>query len=487
MSAAVQSEARILCADDTDAQRYAVSRVLRGAGFEVIEARTGRQALDMMQAHPDLVVLDVNLPDLSGFEVCRQIKACETTARIPILHVSATVVSTGARVTGLEGGADAYLIQPIAPEELIATIRALLRVRRAEEALWRSHQQYRQFFEATPLPCVVFDISDLRVLAVNAAAVAKYGYSREEFTAMNLRNIVADESWPSLSNHRQEASLAAHSAQLQRHSTKDGSLLDVEVSWASLSLDDRDARLVIVQDITEKLKRESAEKNEAIRRLLLERILQAQEEERQKISRELHDETGQLMTSLLIGLRSLSDARRLSDARQQAQRLREIASQAIGELSRLARGLHSSILDDLGLEAALRRFADDFSATHHIHVNLDLRADQLVALSKHAQLNLYRIIQEALTNVARHAQAKCVCIKFDTRAAELHVSIRDDGRGLPPLAQSSDPAAHLGIEGMRQRAAILGGILEVLSEPQQGVAIELSIPINKTTAADWVA
>ena len=92
------SEGTILCADDTEAQRYAVSRVLRRAGFRVLEASTGRQALEMSASGPDLVVLDVNLPDISGIEVCKRIKSAESPARIPVLQVSATLVSTEARV-----------------------------------------------------------------------------------------------------------------------------------------------------------------------------------------------------------------------------------------------------------------------------------------------------------------------------------------------------------------------------------------------------
>ena len=483
MSGTVHSGTKILYADDTEAQRYALSRVLQRAGYEVIEAGTGRQALEKMEAKPDLVVLDVNLPDISGFEVCREIKNREASARTPVLHVSATVVTTDARVTALEGGADAYLVQPIAPEELIATVRALLRVRKAEEALWRSNEQYRQFFEATPLPCLVFDTSDRNILAVNAAAVAKYGYSREEFAGMNLRNIAAEQSLPDVTAN---LNVPAAGNLVRRHRTKEGSLLDVEVTWAALNLENRDASLAIVQDITEKLKREAAEKEEAMRRLLLEHVLQAQEEERQRISRELHDETGQLMTSLLIGLRTLSDARRLADARRHAQQLREIASKAIGELSRLARGLHSSILDDLGLEAALRRYTDEFSSTHGIAVNLEL-AITLGALGRNEQLNLYRIIQEALTNVARHAHASQVWIKFENAAGDLHVSIRDNGCGFPSAGIPDETTGHLGIAGMKQRAAMLGGTLEVSSQAQQGVIIQLCIPHDRKNPAESVA
>ena len=145
--------------------------------FDMLDLRClkrgpGSEALAMVEGHPDLVILDVNLPDISGFSVCKQIKGNESTSRIPVLHLSATMVSTDARVAGLEGGADGYLVQPVEPTELMATIRALLRVRRAEEALWKSEQQYRLFFETNPLACWVFSASDLRILAVNEAAVS---------------------------------------------------------------------------------------------------------------------------------------------------------------------------------------------------------------------------------------------------------------------------------------------------------------------------
>src|SRR5579864_7074693 len=243
----------ILYADDTEAQRYAVSRVLRNAGFHVLEARTGQQALEMSTNGPDLIVLDVNLPDISGIEVCKRLKADEATARTPVLQVSATLVSTEARVAGLEGGADAYLTQPIEPKELIATVRALLRVRTAEEQLWKSQLQYRSFFEANPLPCCVFDTSDLSILTVNAAALQHYGYSREEFMAMTLREFsVPDEQAAFLKALGEDAS-SKHSLRTWKHVTKNGMLIDVDVSWAPLELNGKNVRLAILQDVTERL------------------------------------------------------------------------------------------------------------------------------------------------------------------------------------------------------------------------------------------
>ena len=468
----------ILYADDTEAQRYAVSRVLRNAGFHVFEARTGQQALEMSASRPDLIVLDVNLPDISGIEVCKRLKAEELTARTPILQVSATLVSTEARVAGLEGGADAYLTQPIEPKELIATVRALLRDRALEEQLWKSQLQYRSFFEANPLPCCVFDTSDLRILTVNAAAVQHYGYSREEFTAMTLRELPVPEERSAFLKALGEGTSSKHSLRIWKHVTKNSKLIDVDVSWALLELNGNNVRLAIMQDVTEKLGLQVAQHHEEIRRLLLERALQVQEDERRRIARELHDEAGQLMTSLLIGLRSLSDARRLADAKQQAKHLREIASNAIDEIGRLARGLHSSVLDDLGIEEAIRRVADEFAKTHAIQVNLEITSVHLSEFSRDEQINLYRILQEALTNVARHAQAHSVKVSFQSSVAGLEVIICDDGRGFSAPVRNS--SRHLGIEGMRQRAASLGGTLRVISSAEGGTQVQLHVPYKPT-------
>ncbi len=468
-----QTGLRILHVDDTDAQRYAISRVLRHAGFEVLEARTGQQALDIVKRLPDLVILDVNLPDISGFAVCKQIKANKATSRIPVLHLSATMVSTDARVAGLDGGADGYLVQPVEPDELVATIRALLRVRKTEEALWKSEQQYRLFFETNPLACWVFSTSDLKILAVNEAAVQQYGYSREEFMTLAFSDISPQE-WA----HPGGAGVPPfRSATLLQHETKSGDLIDVEEVWAPLHLNGSDARLAIVQNVSEKLKREETRRQEEMRRLLLERVLQAQEEERQRIARELHDEAGQLMTSLLVGLRAVSDARQLKDAKVQAKALRKIASKAIGEVGRLARGLHSSVLDELGLQDAVQRFADDYSAVHRLRVKLDFGQTPFSRLERFAQIGLYRIIQEALTNVARHSQAQAVSIVFDWHEPLLCLTIRDDGAGFRSRNVGDRPSSHLGIEGMRQRASILGGTFHIKSEPSRGTAIEVRLTL----------
>ncbi|MFZ0731085.1 MAG: response regulator [Candidatus Sulfotelmatobacter sp.] len=125
---------RILAVDDNDALRYSLVRSLREAGYQVMEAKNGAEALSLVKQLPDLVTLDVNLPDIHGFDVCKQIKSDPLTAHIPVLHLSSTFVDPDARVKGLSSGADAYLAEPIDRAELVATVAALLRLKNAETA-----------------------------------------------------------------------------------------------------------------------------------------------------------------------------------------------------------------------------------------------------------------------------------------------------------------------------------------------------------------
>ncbi len=137
----------ILIVDDDKAQAYAMARVLVRAGFQVLHVHTGREALLAVKRCPDLLVLDIDLPDVNGRDICRSVKADPTTARIAVLHVSATQTGSAAQAEALEQGADAYLVQPVDPHVLIATVRALLRMKRAEEEAHASEQRYRAMGE----------------------------------------------------------------------------------------------------------------------------------------------------------------------------------------------------------------------------------------------------------------------------------------------------------------------------------------------------
>jgi signal transduction histidine kinase len=136
----------ILNVDDYGPGRYARTRILQQAGFKVLEAATGMEAIELARAHsPALILLDVNLPDINGFEVCRIMRQNPRSVNATIVHISASNIQPHHQITGLEGGADSYIVEPIEPAVLIATVKALLRAREAEEALRRSNKELEQF------------------------------------------------------------------------------------------------------------------------------------------------------------------------------------------------------------------------------------------------------------------------------------------------------------------------------------------------------
>jgi PAS domain S-box-containing protein len=161
----------ILHVDDNEANRYIVTRILQNADFTVVEAATGAAGLKAAAEYqPDLVILDVKLPDISGFEVCRQIKANPETASIPVLHLSASYIQSQDKAEGLDSGADAYLVQPVEPIELLATLRSLLRIRRAEEAALSSAREWQTTFDSIKDSVCLVDAEGI-ILRCNQAMI----------------------------------------------------------------------------------------------------------------------------------------------------------------------------------------------------------------------------------------------------------------------------------------------------------------------------
>jgi PAS domain S-box-containing protein len=233
----------------------------------------------------------------------------------------------------------------------------------------------------------------------------------------------------------------------------------------------------IVTDITER------KKAEEIRAHLLAKLVSAQEEERKRIAQELHDETGQSLTSMLVGLRTLEEAGSLERVRNQAGDLRTIAARTLDEVRRLALGLRPSLLDDMGLEAALRHYAEEYHRTHHMSVDLCINGLEQERLPPRVETALYRIVQEGLTNVAKHAAARTVSVLLRRTEHEILLIVEDDGCGFVAnsMTQAGDATQHLGLHGMQERAALLNGCIKVESSPGKGTAIYVQIPIRQDT------
>jgi PAS domain S-box-containing protein len=188
--AAAATRGAILVVDDNPSSRYATSHILRADGFLVFEAASGQEALLLAeQRRPDLVVLDVNLPDIDGFEVCRRLRASPLTARTPVVHLSATFVNAADQVRGFEMGADGYITHPVEPPVLIATVNAFLRTRRAEDAMRASEAKFKAVFEQAPSGIALFD-SDMTFLDVNPATCATFSRDAEALIGQPLSGLL---------------------------------------------------------------------------------------------------------------------------------------------------------------------------------------------------------------------------------------------------------------------------------------------------------
>ena len=213
---------------------------------------------------------------------------------------------------------------------------------------------------------------------------------------------------------------------------------------------------------------------------LLRRLFESQERERAHIARDLHDGVGQSLTALLVGLRTIEDTGDLATARARARELRELAAAAHGEVRSLARGLKPVILEELGLVAAVERLCEDFERAHGVEVTLVRDAAAVDRLEPSAETALYRIVQEGLANIARHAEAREVEVRLRQEDDSLMLSLRDDGRGfdLEDLAAVKGREGSFGLASIRERALMLGGECSVHTRPGKGTTIEILVPLT---------
>jgi two-component system, NarL family, sensor histidine kinase UhpB len=213
---------------------------------------------------------------------------------------------------------------------------------------------------------------------------------------------------------------------------------------------------------------------------LSHRILQAQEEERQRVARELHDEAAQALTSLLVHLRLLERAYTPEQAQERVSELRELTAQALEEVRRVALDLRPKILDDLGLTAALGWRVDEFNAAGDAVATLKVDGIH-ERLPRTVELVFYRVAQEALNNVARHATASRVTMTLNRDDEYLMLSVVDNGRGF----DSSRPAPQngitggLGLLGIHERMSMVGGTVEIVSTPDQGTRLYARLPMKE--------
>jgi signal transduction histidine kinase len=212
--------------------------------------------------------------------------------------------------------------------------------------------------------------------------------------------------------------------------------------------------------------------SERVARDTVRRVIEAQETERRRLALELHDETGQALTSILLGLKAIRAADTEQDAEQAEADVRSLVVQALQDVRALAVELRPSALDDYGLVPALQRLAETFSARSGIETSVETSVEG--RLRPEIETTLYRVVQEALTNIVKHAGARHVSIVVSSRGRTVAATVDDDGRGF--LADEVRQEA-LGLLGMRERLALVSGTLTVESSPESGTTVVAEVPL----------
>lgn len=754
------SRMRVLVVDDSDELRAAFSALLKRAGYETLNAKSGAECLRIVAENPpDLVLLDVILPDMSGADVCKQIKSNERSAGVLVLHISGVRTSAINEIEGLEGGADGYVTKPIDGRTLLAHVNALLRIKKSEEALRQVSGHFRAVFESTIDAMLVVDDAS-NCIDLNPAACALLGLQKEEIVGRRFLEVVnqsldwgdADRGWQDFLNnghkcgefrlHRQDGStreieyaaqaaflanrnlwvlrdvgarkraeraiqeahdqlenkvrqrtaelMAANSflkQEIADRETIEEALVEATTVWEQtfnaipdqlcvmdlegvilrvnkamrdqfepvhgdlVGLDYRlcycgtttpeteppcstvlcDGSPVVVEtefpvlegsyvvacyplrdgkgeqwgaisavrDITERKRTQAALKeaeekyrgifenaiegifqstsdgrflsaNPALARMfgydsaeqlindrknierehyvdperrrtfkklieengvvwgfelqasrkdgsmiwtsenvqavrdesgkllyyegiveditrrkeveaerleLQRRLVRAQEDEQRRISRELHDQLGQSLVALLLGLKSLKDTVQSKPAKGKIQRLQDMTSRIADEMHGLIRELRPTALDDLGLYTALSNYIEEWSQRSNIAADFHSNGLLNQRLESQLESTIYRIVQEALNNVMKHADAQSVSVILEKRANRVSVIVEDDGIGFDVEELLTTPARNrrFGLLGMQERVMLVGGSLNIESTPGVGTTVLVHI------------
>lgn len=317
-----------------------------------------------------------------------------------------------------------------------------------------------------------------RILDVNPAAERMFGYEREEILGAEVETLVPEGARPGHRREREEYAADPEARPMGiglelRGVRKDGTEFPVEISLSPVEVEGELRVVSIVRDVTD-------------RRRLQEfgaGTVRAAEEERRRIARELHDDTAQRLAGLLIRLRL---ARRARDPEERDRLLDEVREEVLASaeaVRRIARGLRPPALEDAGLGTALYGHVRQRLESSALEASVEIEPVE-DRLDEESKLAVYRIVQEALSNVVRHAEAETVRIRVYGKDGHVVAEVVDDGRGfaIPESVDGLDGG--LGIVGMRERAAIAGGELELESVPGRGTTVRVRIPMREGEVED---
>ena len=351
--------------------------------------------------------------------------------------------------------------------------------KQAEQAVKQSEEHYRHLFEQSR-DAIYTTTREGKFVDINQSFLGLFGYTREEIIGFKAQEIYANPSdQPRLKQEvDQKGFVRDFEAKLRK---KDGTEIDCLITASVRQADDRSilGYQGIIRDITKRKQAEAElKRSQEELRNLTAHLQSVREEERRSLARDIHDDLGQALTALKMDLSLLrkkfpKDQKPLLDRTQAISKLMDTSIETV---KRISTELRPGVLDDLGLTAAIEWQAEEFQ--HRTGITCEVTSDPRdIILDRDRSTAIFRIFQESLTNVARHAQATRVTASLKEKAGTLELKVRDNGRGITK-EQISDPKS-FGIIGMRERVYPWEGQVKVKSAPGQGTTVEVRIPLAK--------
>jgi len=351
--------------------------------------------------------------------------------------------------------------------------------KRAEAALRQSEERYRELFENAKDAIYVHDLSG-RYVSLNLAAEKLSGYARDEIIGKHFSNFVAPRDLKyvrtNLCKKLDEEGETTYEVDVI---TKDRRRVPVEVNSRLIYENGQPIGVQgTARDITERKRAQEA------LQVYSRRLIEAQEAERQSLARELHDEIGQVLTAVRINLQTVQSSSRNVAALPHVEESIVIVDEALGRIRDLSLELRPSLLDDLGLASALRWYVDRYGERTGIAAEVLCGFEERGRLPLELETECFRIAQEALTNVARHAHATHLSVQLDSGVEKLLLTITDNGIGFDAetLLNTASLASTLGLRGMQERALAMNGHIEINSSPGSGTQVRATFPLKRSNS-----
>lgn len=462
---------KILIVEDNLNQSKSLSDIIRVNGYKPEIAVSAGETLSKMGTEtPVVALIDLKLGNESGLEVIRAIKERSPHTECIVLTGH---VSQSSAIEAIDLGAYSYLQKPYEMDQLLLTIERAIEKQLTEKAKRAAEEKFAVAFRSNPGAVSISTLPDERFIDVNDSFLSLSGYKRREVVEQTCAEI---GFWAVSEQHRKFIKELQDLGMVNNFEItfrcKNGELHTGLISAETIYLNEKSCILAVIIDITQRRRAE-----EALRELATHQE-SIREEERTRIAREIHDDLGQLLTALKMDICWIV---KKIPASQQAllektDRMIGLTDNLIKSVQKISADLRPGLLDDLGLAAAIDWEMKSFQERTGINCSLVFHPEQ-IKLDKGCTTALYRIFQETLTNIARHAAASRVEVNLKAGMEWLSLVIRDNGIGITEEQIHSHRA--YGLNGMRERVQRLDGKLHINGILNKGTEIEIKIPLKK--------